>query len=310
MDAWEQMRARPTAAARCSRSLTINLWRGYTLLSPRRPAGGRGVAARGGRGASRATATASERNELPGGAPGARPCSSAATSPGRARRSRPRREVRRQGRRRHASGAGDRPRCCSTRASSRRRSRPVDELPRRACGSSTRPTPPGARCKARGARPPRPHRRGDRARRARSSSWRAQWGAPATRRPRAAGRWARSSARTGSSTWREAVELLERLHDHGCSYAKALCALGHRAAARAPADRGPRAARTGARAGRPSAAPAPLAERARSELHATGARPRRDGAQRRRLADPVREAGRRPRRRRACRTARSPRSST
>ena len=296
-----------TAAARCSRDRGVHLWRGFDAAAARRAGRGRGrrcarrsrSSAAGARRRRRCCTPAAflaemllERGDLAG--------ARAALEP----RRRPRR--RSDGARcwlRHASWS-----CCSPRAAPRRRSRsPTSST--RAVAAARQPGgyAAGARCKAqaldrarpRATRPSRSPRR--------SSSWRA------------------AGARRGPSAGRCACSAR-------CEREDGLAApRGGRRGARAARPRGsstprrwPRSARRcGARAGRPRRASRcaarsssrrlrrrALVEHVRAELHATGARPRSDGAQRRRGADRERAPRRRPGRRRRRPTATSRRRSS
>ena len=267
---------RRTGAARCSAISAIHLWRGFTLLPARRAGRGRGVAAPGAarsstRGASadaaRMTTRAPssresllERGDLAGRAraldararPGAtrlrRAPLLARTPAGAAARRGPRRGGARGGRR-------------------------LDAAPRATCVQPGRRAA-GARCKAQAL-----DRlgRGDEAIALRRGGARAgarAWGAPGTVGARAAvlGTLRRRGRR--STQLRGGGRACSSGSPARLEHAKALAALGARAAARAAAD-ARRASRCAGRSSWPTrAAPTALAEHVRAELYATGARPR------------------------------------
>ena len=165
---------------------------------------------------------------------------------------------------------------------------------------------PGARCRREALDRLGRTRRGARARRARSSSWRARWGAPGDARPRAArARHARARRRARRSSG--GGRACSRARTARLEHAKALAALGAALRRARQADRGARAAAPGARARRRlRRAGARRATSAPSSTPPARARAR-DALSGRRVADRQRAARRRARRRRARPTATSPR---
>ena len=277
-----------------------------TLLLARRPRGRGRAAARRARTSSTPGASARPAQRLPRRAPRARARSSRATSPARAARARAGRADRRPLRRRpllarrasshllvaegrcggraRAPAEARAPLRRSTRA--RRRAAGARSAPRRSTGSAGT---------TRRSRSPR--------RRSRS---RARWGAPGALGNALRVLGTLRAARTGSRP-EEAVAVLDGSPAR-LELAKALAALGGALRRDAPADRGARAAAR-ARSSWPSRATRPGSpSTSRTELYATGARPRTDAlAGRRRRSRRPSAASSTLRRRRARRTATSPR---